>query len=244
MAALLDASATTGAAPAGPASSRRGPWRCWPRSRPSLGTHTVMVHDLMDELMEALSPWRDRVRFTNLRAPAEARRRTRVFVPALRVAHGLTQAVTEAMSQTAHQHSGSAITTVTIESDVPRRAPIDPEGFYLRFTISDNGRGFNYPRRAEPQARCARVHRGERGLHRRGGPPGHRPGPRHPGGPRVAQGRGEHLARSPARSSPTASWGSSSWPRSAPFVTRCVASRTRPPGGRCSFPSRRTRCPG
>lgn len=106
------------------------------------GAHTVMVHDLMDELMEALSPWRDRVRFTNLRAPMRPVGEPRVFVPAY-VAHGLTQAVTEAVSNSA-RHSGSAITTVAMEGEICEASPINPEGFYLRFTISDNGRGFNY----------------------------------------------------------------------------------------------------
>ncbi|RKQ35401.1 ATP-binding protein [Kocuria tytonis] len=108
----------------------------------STAAHTVMVHDLMDELMDALAPWRTRVRFTNLRAPVRPVGEPRVFVPAY-VAHGLTQAVSEAVANSA-RHSGSEITIVSMEGDVCPPSPINPEGFYLRFTIRDDGRGFNY----------------------------------------------------------------------------------------------------
>ena len=108
----------------------------------STGAHTVMVHDLMDELMEALAPWRTRVRFSNLRGPARPVGKPRVFVPAY-VAHGLTQAVTEAVANSA-RHSGSDVTTVSMEGAMCEPTPVNPEGFYLRFTISDTGRGFNY----------------------------------------------------------------------------------------------------
>ncbi|RUP81030.1 MULTISPECIES: sensor histidine kinase [unclassified Kocuria] len=108
----------------------------------STGSHTVMVHVLMDELMDALAPWRSRVRFTNLRGPMRPVGEPRVFVPAY-VAHGLTQAVTEAVSNSA-RHSGSELTTVSMEGALCEPTRINPEGFYLRFTISDDGRGFNY----------------------------------------------------------------------------------------------------
>ncbi len=59
------------------------------------------------------------------------------------MAHGLTQAVTEAVSNSA-RHSGSEYTTVSMEGELCPATGINPEGFYLRFTISDDGRGFNY----------------------------------------------------------------------------------------------------
>lgn len=108
----------------------------------STGAHTVMVHDLMDELMDSLAPWRSRVRFTNLRAPMRPVGEPRVFVPAY-VAHGLTQAVTEAVSNSA-RHSGCEVTTVSMEGEMCEPSAINPEGFCLRFTITDDGRGFNY----------------------------------------------------------------------------------------------------
>ena len=143
MAALLDASRSRGVLPK---RTRQLAARALDvlaeESSRSTGAHTVMVHDLMDELMEALAPWRTRVRFSNLRAPMRPVGEPRVFVPAY-VARGLTQAVTEAVSNSA-RHSGSDITTVSMEGGLCDPTPVNPEGFYLRFTISDTGRGFNY----------------------------------------------------------------------------------------------------
>ncbi|MDO4918183.1 ATP-binding protein [Kocuria sp.] len=108
----------------------------------SSGAHTVMVHELMDELMDALAPWRTRVRFTRLQGPVRPVGEPRAFVPAY-VAHGLTQAVTEAVSNSA-RHSGVPVTTVAMEGETCDPTDGNPEGFFLRFTISDAGRGFNY----------------------------------------------------------------------------------------------------
>ncbi len=82
------------------------------------------------------------MRFTNLRAPMRPVGEPRVFVPAY-VAHGLTQAVTEAVSNSA-RHSGCEVTTVSMEGEMCEPSAINPEGFCLRFTITDDGRGFNY----------------------------------------------------------------------------------------------------
>ena len=143
MAALLDASRSRGALPK---RTRQLAARALDilaeESDRASATHTVMVHVLMDELMEALAPWRTRVRFTNLRAPMRPVGEPRVFVPA-DVAHGLTQAVTEAVSNSA-RHSGSEYTTVSMGGELCCPSRVNPEGFYLRFTISDDGRGFNY----------------------------------------------------------------------------------------------------
>ncbi|RLY95145.1 ATP-binding protein [Kocuria tytonicola] len=143
MAALLDASRSRGVLPR---RTRQLAARALDvlaeESSRSTGAHTVMVHELMDELMDALAPWRARVRFTNLRAPMRPVGEPRVFVPAY-VAHGLTQAVTEAVANSA-RHSGSDTTTVSMEGEICEPTPINPEGFYLRFTISDTGRGFHY----------------------------------------------------------------------------------------------------
>ena len=143
MAALLDASRTRGALPK---RTRQLAARALDilaeESDRSSANHTVMVHVLMDELMEALAPWRVRVRFTNLRTPMRPVGEPRVFVPA-DVAHGLTQAVTEAVSNSA-RHSGSEYTTVSMEGELCPASGTNPEGFFLRFTISDDGRGFNY----------------------------------------------------------------------------------------------------
>ena len=143
MAALLDASRSRGTLPR---RTRQLAARALDvlaeESSRSTGAHTVMVHELMDELMDALAPWRTRVRFSNLRAPMRPVGEPRVFVPGY-VAHGLTQAVTEAVSNSA-RHSGSAITTVSMEGEVCEATHTNPEGFSLRFIISDTGRGFNY----------------------------------------------------------------------------------------------------
>ncbi|GEC98098.1 hypothetical protein KVA01_02530 [Kocuria varians] len=143
MAALLDASRSQGALSR---QTRQFASRALDvlseESSRATGSHTVMVHVLMDELMDALAPWRTRVRFTNLRAPMRPVGEPRVFVPGY-VAHGLTQAVTEAVSNSA-RHSGSEVTTVSMEGELCAPTRINPEGFYLRFTISDDGRGFNY----------------------------------------------------------------------------------------------------
>lgn len=104
------------------------------------GKTTTMVHVLMDELMESLSPWRSRVRFSNLRSHIRPVGEPRVFVPTF-VAQGLTQAITEAVSNSA-RHSGTEVTYVSMDGGQCPPTPINPEGFYLRFTIRDEGRGF------------------------------------------------------------------------------------------------------
>lgn len=104
------------------------------------GKTTTMVHVLMDELMESLSPWRSRVRFSNLRSHIRPAGEPRVFVPTF-VAQGLTQAITEAVSNSA-RHSGTDVTYVSMDGGQCPPTPINPEGFYLRFTVRDEGRGF------------------------------------------------------------------------------------------------------
>ncbi|MDO5366625.1 sensor histidine kinase [Kocuria sp.] len=104
------------------------------------GKTTTMVHVLMDEIMESLSPWRARVRFSNLLPHIRPVGEPRVFVPTF-VAQGLTQAITEAVSNSA-RHSGADVTYVSMDGGQSPPTPTNPEGFYLRFTVRDEGRGF------------------------------------------------------------------------------------------------------
>lgn len=104
------------------------------------GNITTMVHTLLDELMSSLFPWRSRVRFGSLRTHIRPVGEPRVFVPAF-VAQGLIQAVTEAVSNSA-RHSGTDVTYVAMEGHACPPTRINPEGFYLRFTVRDEGRGF------------------------------------------------------------------------------------------------------
>lgn len=104
------------------------------------GKGTTMVHTLLDDLLEAISPWRSRVRFNSItpyiRPPGEPR----PLLPA-ETALALVQAVTEAVSNSA-RHSGSDTTYVTMDGGVCPPTPVNPEGFYLRFQVVDRGRGF------------------------------------------------------------------------------------------------------
>ncbi|KUG60149.1 MULTISPECIES: sensor histidine kinase [Kocuria] len=104
------------------------------------GKGTTMVHTLLDDLLEALSPWRSRVRFNSItpyiRPPGEPR----PLIP-VETAQALVQAVTEAVSNSA-RHAGTAVTYVTMDGDVCPPTPINPEGFFLRFQVLDRGRGF------------------------------------------------------------------------------------------------------
>lgn len=104
------------------------------------GNTTTVVHVLMDELMSSLSPWRSRVRFGSLRSHIRPVGQPRAFVPGF-VAQALVQAVTEAVANSA-RHSGTEVTYVSMEGEACRPTPGNPEGFYLRFTVRDEGRGF------------------------------------------------------------------------------------------------------
>ncbi|MEX5269534.1 sensor histidine kinase [Kocuria sabuli] len=108
--------------------------------RRAQGKGTTMVHTLLDDLLESLSPWRNRVRFNSItpyiRPPGEPR----PLLPA-ETAQALVQAITEAVSNSA-RHSGTDITFVTMDGGVCPPTPINPEGFYLRFQVVDRGRGF------------------------------------------------------------------------------------------------------
>lgn len=104
------------------------------------GRSTTMLHDLLDQLMESLTPWRSRVRFSNLRPQLRPEGEPRVFVPTF-VAQGLVQAVTEAVSNSA-RHSGSDVTYVSMDGAPCPDTPLNNGGFYLRFMVHDDGRGF------------------------------------------------------------------------------------------------------
>ncbi|MCM3686455.1 ATP-binding protein [Kocuria rosea] len=99
-----------------------------------------MVHVLLDDLLESLSPWRTRVRFNSItpyiRPPGEPR----PLIPT-ETAQALVQAITEAVSNSA-RHSGTDVTFVTMDGGICPPTPINPEGFYLRFQVVDRGRGF------------------------------------------------------------------------------------------------------
>lgn len=104
------------------------------------GKGTTMVHTLLDDLLESLSPWRHRVRFNSItpyiRPPGEPR----PLLPA-ETAQALVQAVTEAVSNSA-RHADTGITFVTMDGGVCPPTRINPEGFFLRFEVVDRGRGF------------------------------------------------------------------------------------------------------
>ncbi|ALU38405.1 hypothetical protein AS188_00070 [Kocuria flava] len=108
--------------------------------RRARGSGTTMVHTLLDDLLEALSPWRGRVRFNSftpyIRPPGEPR----PLIP-VETAQALVQAVTEAVSNSA-RHSGTAETFVTMDGGTCPPTPLNPEGYYLRFEVVDRGRGF------------------------------------------------------------------------------------------------------
>ena len=108
--------------------------------RRARGQGTTMVHVLLDDLLESLSPWRTRVRFNSItpyiRPPGEPR----PLIPT-ETAQALVQAITEAVSNSA-RHSGTDVTFVTMDGGICPPTPINPEGFYLRFQVVDRGRGF------------------------------------------------------------------------------------------------------
>jgi signal transduction histidine kinase len=108
--------------------------------RRARGQATTMVHTLLDDLLDALSPWRNRVRFNSItpyiRPPGEPR----PLIPT-ETAQALVQAITEAVSNSA-RHSGTDVTFVTMDGDQCPPTPINPEGFFLRFQVVDRGRGF------------------------------------------------------------------------------------------------------
>ncbi|KAA9395387.1 ATP-binding protein [Kocuria coralli] len=104
------------------------------------GTATTLVHVLEDELLEALTPWRARVRFTSVTPNIRPVGQPRVFLWT-EVAQALVQAVTEAVANSA-RHSGAEITYVTMSGGSCPPTRLNPQGFFLRFDIEDNGRGF------------------------------------------------------------------------------------------------------
>lgn len=104
------------------------------------GTATTYVHALMDDLLEALSPWRSRVRFSFLIDDLRPEGHPRAFLPA-DTAQALIHAVTEAVSNSA-RHSGADTTYVTLEAGVCPPTRLNQEGFYLAFEVTDQGRGF------------------------------------------------------------------------------------------------------
>lgn len=104
------------------------------------GTATTLVHVLEDELLEALTPWRSRVRFTSLTPNIRPVGQPRAFL-STEIAQALVQAVTEAVANSA-RHSGADVTYVTVSGGACSPTPINPQGFYLQFDIQDYGRGF------------------------------------------------------------------------------------------------------
>lgn len=104
------------------------------------GTATTLVHVLEDELLEALTPWRSRVRFTSLTPNIRPVGHPRAFL-STEIAQALVQAVTEAVANSA-RHSGADITYVTVSGGACPPTPINPQGFYLIFDVEDHGRGF------------------------------------------------------------------------------------------------------
>lgn len=104
------------------------------------GTATTYVHALMDDLLEALTPWRSRVRFSFLIDDLRPEGHPRAFLPA-DTAQALIHAVTEAVSNSA-RHSGADTTFVTLQAGVCAPTRLNPEGFYLAFEVMDHGRGF------------------------------------------------------------------------------------------------------
>jgi signal transduction histidine kinase len=104
------------------------------------GGAMTMVHTLLDDLLESLSPWRNRVRFNSItpyiRPPGEPR----PLIPS-DTAAALVQAITESVSNSA-RHSGTDVTFVTMDGGECPPTDINPEGFFLRFQVVDRGRGF------------------------------------------------------------------------------------------------------
>jgi signal transduction histidine kinase len=104
------------------------------------GKGTTMVHKLLEDLLDSLSPWRSRVRFNSITPYIRPLGQPRPLIPA-ETAQALVQAITEAVSNSA-RHSGTAVTFVTMNGGTCPPTPINPEGFYLRFDVVDRGRGF------------------------------------------------------------------------------------------------------
>lgn len=108
--------------------------------RRARGQATTMVHTLLDDLLESLSPWRNRVRFNSItpyiRPPGEPR----PLIPT-ETAQALVQAITESVSNSA-RHSGTDVTFVTMDGGECPPTDLNPEGFFLRFQVVDRGRGF------------------------------------------------------------------------------------------------------
>ncbi|ROZ65664.1 ATP-binding protein [Kocuria soli] len=141
MAALLDASRTTGVVSrqTKELAQRALGVLAFEEKRAS-GTATTLVHLLEDELLEALTPWRARVRFTSLTLSIRPDGQPRAFL-STEIAQALVQAVTEAVANSA-RHSGSEITYVTMGGSSCPPTRLNPQGFYLNFEVQDNGRGF------------------------------------------------------------------------------------------------------
>lgn len=104
------------------------------------GKGTTMVHTLLDDLLESLSPWRNRVRFNSITPYIRPPGQPRPLIP-VETAQALVQAVTEAVSNSA-RHAGTEVTFVTMDGGVCPPTPLNPEGFFLRFQVVDRGRGF------------------------------------------------------------------------------------------------------
>ena len=99
-----------------------------------------MVHTLLDDLLESLSPWRNRVRFNSITPYIRPPGQPRPLIP-VETAQALVQAVTEAVSNSA-RHAGTEVTFVTMDGGVCPPTTVNPEGFFLRFQVVDRGRGF------------------------------------------------------------------------------------------------------
>lgn len=108
--------------------------------RRARGQATTMVHTLLDDLLESLSPWRNRVRFNSITPYIRPAGEPRPLIPT-ETAQALVQAITEAVSNSA-RHSGTDVTFVTMDGGECPPTALNPEGFYLRFQVVDRGRGF------------------------------------------------------------------------------------------------------
>ncbi|MCT1602586.1 ATP-binding protein [Kocuria sp. p3-SID1433] len=104
------------------------------------GIATTYVHTLMDELLDALTPWRSRVRFNVLVPDIRPMGHTRAFLPS-DTGQALIHAVTESVSNSA-RHSGAATTFVTMDGGACPPTALNPFGFYLTFEVLDRGKGF------------------------------------------------------------------------------------------------------
>lgn len=141
MAALLDASRTEG-----PVSkrtrelARRALSVLEFEEKRATGTATTYVHQMMDDLLEALTPWRSRVRFSFLVHQIRPAGLPRAFLPS-DTAQALIHAVTEAVSNSA-RHSGTDVTFVTMDGGTCPPTRRNPGGFFLIFEVLDHGRGF------------------------------------------------------------------------------------------------------